>query len=63
MPIERETIVTTGGGTGNGLLIGLALAVLVVLLIVFVAVQSGGFSFGGTESTITLDVPKVTVSP
>lgn len=63
MPIERETIVTNGGSTGNGLLIGLAIAILVVVVIGFVAVQSGGFSFGGTETTIKLDVPKVTIAP
>ncbi len=64
MPIERETIVTTGGGsTGNGLLIGLAIVILVLLVLGFVAVQTGGFSFGGTETTIKLDVPKVTIAP
>jgi hypothetical protein len=61
MPIERETIVTTGGGTGNGLLIGLTIVILVVLVLGFVAVQTGGFSFGGTEATI--NVPKITVTP
>jgi ABC-type transporter Mla subunit MlaD len=44
-------------------LIGLAIAILVVLVLGFVAVQSGGFSFGGTETTIRMDVPKVTISP
>lgn len=63
MPIERETIVTNGGSTGNGLLIGLALAILAIVVVGFVAVQTGGFSFGGTESTIKLDVPKVTIAP
>jgi hypothetical protein len=63
MPIERETIVTTGGGTGNGLLIGLVIAVLLVVVVGFVAVQTGGFSFGGHDATIKIDIPKVTVTP
>jgi len=65
MPIERETIVTSGngGGSGNGVLIGLLIAVVVVLILGLVAVQTGGFSFGGHETTIKLDVPKVTITP
>jgi hypothetical protein len=63
MPIERETIVTTGGSTGNGLLVGLAIVILVVLVLGLVAAQTGGLSFGGSETTIKLDVPKVTITP
>jgi hypothetical protein len=62
MPIERETIVTDGGsrGTGSGMMIGILLVVIAVLLIGGITVFNGGFSFGG--KSVTIDVPKVTVS-
>ena len=63
MPIERETIITDGGSTrsaGSGLLIGIVAVVLIVLLIGGITVFNGGFSFGG--KSVTLDVPKVTVT-
>ena len=62
MPIERETIITDDGSTrsvGSGLLIGIAV-VLVLLVIGGITVFNGGFSFGG--KSVTLDVPKVTVT-
>jgi hypothetical protein len=62
MPIERETVITDGGGSGtsSGVLIGIALVILVLLLIGGVTVFNGGFSLGG--HAVTVDVPKVTVS-
>ncbi len=64
MPIERETIVTTDSGSaasaGSGLLIGIIIAVLVVLLIGGITVFNGGFSMGG--KSVTVDVPKITVT-
>ena len=62
MPIERETIVTDGGGSGvgSGIVIGIAVVVIVMLLIGGFTVFNGGFSFGG--KSVTLDVPQVTVT-
>jgi membrane protein DedA with SNARE-associated domain len=63
MPIERETIITDGGATrsaGSGLLIGVIAVVLIVLLVGGITVFNGGFSFGG--KSVTVDVPKVTVT-
>ena len=62
MPIERETIVTDGGGsgTGSGVIIGVVLVILVLLLVGGITVFNGGFSFGG--KSVTVDVPKVTVT-
>ena len=61
MPIERETIVTDRGtGTSSGVLIGILLVVLLLLVVGGVTVFNGGFSFGG--KSVTLDVPKVTVT-
>jgi hypothetical protein len=64
MPIERETIITTDGSAtrsaGSGLLIGIIVVVLLVLLVGGITVFNGGFSFGG--KSVTLEVPKVTVT-
>ena len=63
MPIERETIVTTDGASrsaGSGVLIGIIVVVLVLLLVGGITVFKGGFSMGG--KSVTLDVPKITVS-
>ena len=63
MPIERETIITDSGrstGTSSGILIGLALVVLLLIIVGGLTVFNGGFSMGG--KSVTLDVPKVTVS-
>ncbi len=62
MPIERETIITDSGrgSTGSGVLIGIILVVIVLLLVGGITIFNGGFSFGG--HSVTLDVPKVTVS-
>jgi hypothetical protein len=63
MPVERETIITDGGssgsGIGSGMLIVLAVVIL-VLLIGGITVFNGGFSMGG--KSVTVDVPKVTVT-
>ena len=60
MPVERETIVTDGGsGVGSGILIVLAV-VIILLLVGGITVFNGGFSFGG--KSVTVDVPKVTVT-
>lgn len=70
MAVEREriierpepdtVIVDRGGGGGSGLLIGIILVVLLLVVIGGVTVFNGGFSFGG--KSVTLDVPKVTVT-
>ena len=63
MPIERETIITDSGrstGTSSGILIGLAIVVLLLIIVGGLTVFNGGFSMGG--KSVTLDVPKVTVS-
>ena len=64
MPIERETIVTDSGrgpgGMGPGLIIGILLVVVVVLIFGGVTVYRNGFSLGG--HSVTVDVPKVTVT-
>lgn len=62
MPVERETIITDGDssrGVGSGMLIVLAVVIL-VLLIGGITVFNGGFSIGG--KSVTVDVPKVTVT-
>ena len=61
MPVERETIITDGSrGTGSGVMIGILIVVLVLVLLGAFTVFNGGFSFGG--KSVTLDVPKVTVT-
>ncbi len=63
MPIERETIITDGSAArsaGSGLLIGIIVVVLLVLLVGGITVFNGGFSFGG--KSVTVEVPKVTVT-
>ena len=63
MPIERETIITNdsaASGAGSGLFIGIAVVVIVLLLVGGFTVFNGGFSLGG--KSVTLDVPKVTVT-
>ena len=54
---DRETIITSGGDNGSGILV--AIAVLVVIAI-------GAYSLffnqpGNAPSTVTVDVPAVTV--
>ena len=56
---DRETIIDTGGG-GGGAGIGIIVAVLIVVLLI-----AGGFlvfNHSGSSSSVTLDVPKVTVT-
>ena len=60
MPIERETIVTPERSSGSGILLGVLLVVLILLVVGGITVFNGGFSFGG--KSVTLDVPKVTVT-
>jgi len=62
IPVQRETIVTDGGtrSVGSGLWIGIAIVVILMLLVGGFTIFNGGFSFGG--KSVTLDVPKVTVS-
>jgi hypothetical protein len=59
-PVERETVVVERSGPGSGVLIGIILAVIVLLVIGGFTVFNGGFSVGG--KSVTLDIPKVTVS-
>ncbi|MEO6013505.1 MAG: hypothetical protein ABIQ30_07985 [Devosia sp.] len=62
IPLTRETVVTDGGSrsVGSGLGIGIAVVVIVMLLLGGFTVFNGGFSFGG--KSVTLDVPKITVT-
>lgn len=59
-PVERETVVETGGGGGSGLIAGIVAAILVALLAFWVF---GGALTGGDGGSVTVDVPKVTVNP
>ena len=61
-PVARETIVTDGSSrsVGSGIGVGIAIVVIVMLLIGGFTIFNGGFSFGG--KSVTLEVPKVTVS-
>ncbi|WP_421761855.1 hypothetical protein [Devosia sp.] len=59
-PVERETIVTERRGGSSGILLGIAIAFVVLLLIGGYTAYNGGFSFGG--KSVTLDIPKVTVT-
>ena len=55
---DRETIIETGGGDGGAA--GIVLAAIIVALLV-----AGGFlAFGhsGDRNSVTLDIPKVTVT-
>lgn len=62
MPVERETVVVNegSGGAASGLLIGIAVVLILLLLVGGVTIFNGGFSFGG--KSVTVDVPKVTVT-
>jgi hypothetical protein len=56
---DRETIIETGGD-GSGPALGIILAIVIVLLLI-----GGGFlafSHNGSSSSVTLNVPKVTVT-
>lgn len=59
-PVERETVVVDRPRSGSGAIIGIMLVVLVLAILGGVTVFNGGFSFGG--KSVTLDVPKVTVT-
>ena len=61
-PVTRETVVDDGStrAVGSGLWLGIAVVVIVMLLVGGFTIFHGGFSFGG--KSVTLDVPKVTVS-
>ena len=61
MAIERETIVTSGGGNG-GVIAAVVGAILLVIFLVWAL--NGGLNFGGAPGgTIDVDVPAVTVTP
>ena len=63
MPVERETIITDGDGSsggGSGLLLSVVIVVLVLVLLGGITIFNGGFSLGG--KSVTVDVPKVTVT-
>lgn len=58
---DRETIIDTGGGGDGGFGAGMILAIVVVVLMLI----AGGylvFNHGGSGTTATLDLPKVTVT-
>lgn len=61
-PVTRETIVTDGSSrsVGSGVGIGVVIVIIVMLAVGGFTVFNGGFSFGG--KSVTLDVPKVTIS-
>lgn len=55
---DRETIIETGGGDGGAT--GILIAAIIVALLI-----AGGFlifSRGSNSSSVTLDIPKVTVT-
>jgi hypothetical protein len=57
---DRETIIETGGGD-SGFGAGMIIAIVVVVL----ALIAGGylvFNHSGSSGTVTVDVPKVTVT-
>ena len=60
MPVERETIVTPERSSGAGVVMGVLLVVLILLIVGGITVFNGGFSFGG--KSVTLEIPKVTVT-
>jgi hypothetical protein len=56
---DRETIIETGSD-GSGAALGIILAIIIVVLLI-----AGGFvafSHSGSSSSVTLNVPKVTVT-
>jgi hypothetical protein len=58
---DRETIIDTGGGGDGGFGAGMIFAIVIVVL----ALIAGGylvFNHGGSTSSVTVDVPKVTVT-
>ena len=61
-PVMRETIIENGAprSVGSGIGIGIIVVIFAMLLVGGFTVFNGGFSFGG--KSVTLDVPKVTIS-
>lgn len=57
-PVERETIVETGGGGGAALIAGVLVAILLAVL--FFWIFNGGHV--GTSS-VTIETPKITTTP
>jgi len=58
---DRETIIDTGGGGDGGMGAGMIAGIIIVVLLLI----AGGyivFNHSGSGSTVTLDVPKVTVN-
>lgn len=56
--VDRETIIDTGDGGAAAVVAGLLVVALVVVGLFFYF----GMNHGSTGQTITIDVPKVTVS-
>ncbi|HWT30728.1 MAG TPA: hypothetical protein VN240_06840 [Propylenella sp.] len=56
-PVERETVVETGGG-GAGMVLGI-LAVILIALAVFWFL--GGAFGGGESASVSVDLPSVSV--
>lgn len=58
---DRETIIDTGGSGDGGMGAGMIAAIVIVVLLLI----AGGylvFNHSGSGSSVTLDVPKVTVN-
>lgn len=59
---DRETIIDTGGGGGDG---GFGAGMILAIVLVLLLLIAGGYlviNHGSSGSTVTLDVPKVTVN-
>lgn len=59
---DRETIITDGGGGDSGIGAGMAVALIIVLLLLI----GGGYlviNHGTSPNSVTVEVPKVTVTP
>jgi hypothetical protein len=52
---DREVIVTDGGGTGSGLVIGLILGALVILALLYFT-GTFGKMFGGRDTNIDVNI-------
>src|SRR3569623_1691871 len=59
---DRETIITDGGGDGSG---GIGAGMVAALILVLVLLLAGGYvviNHGSSSSTVSVDIPKVTVT-
>ncbi|MAS03498.1 MAG: hypothetical protein CL534_02185 [Ahrensia sp.] len=57
-PVERETVVTSGGGGSAGIVGGIIAAVLVVGVLFWIF----GGSITGGDKSVSIEVPDVTVT-